>query len=308
MVNVIISEELRNKIIAKLKTVADPKVYWDHQDEVDLDNISKAWDSEDEYPIDRVYEGMEIDTYDIEVEHLKNILDDFKEDLAIVFECDEDSLDMDEIARDWRDEFLDYFSVDIDIKSIMPDIPVRLELISNYDCINSHWLESQGGYSAQESYFGDVVRVLHLNPHLVKDWLKERGVDTPGRWYNTRKRMPFVEMKSFWVEMENRSCGANLLTIIGKMDSYQLLSANRNKLVIEVGKGNMIGFFSSMQGGGSVFECPLIKPIRIDLSKKKDYPYWRLVIDHKGFGYTIKETYGVSSDFFDGDIAILSKK
>ena len=26
------------------------------------------------------------------------------------------------------------------------DIPVRVEMLSNYDCINSNWLESQEGY------------------------------------------------------------------------------------------------------------------------------------------------------------------
>ena len=42
------------------------------------------------------------------------------------------------------------------------DIPVRVEMLSNYDCINSHWLESQGGYVYPDSYFGDMVDALNL--------------------------------------------------------------------------------------------------------------------------------------------------
>ena len=33
------------------------------------------------------------------------------------------------------------------------DIPVRVEMLSNYDCINSNWLESQEGYRYKESLF-----------------------------------------------------------------------------------------------------------------------------------------------------------
>ena len=34
-------------------------------------------------------------------------------------------------------------------------------MLSNYDCINSNWFESQGGYRYEESYFGDMVDSLN---------------------------------------------------------------------------------------------------------------------------------------------------
>ena len=41
-------------------------------------------------------------------------------------------------------------------------------MLSNYDCINSCWLESQGGFRYKESYFGDMIDTLRLNPAKVK--------------------------------------------------------------------------------------------------------------------------------------------
>lgn len=77
------------------------------------------------------------------------------------------------------------------------DIPVRVEMLSNYDCINSHWLESQGGYVYPDSYFGDMVDALNLNPAKVKRFLAEKGLPcmagaitgshvTVRNWYHTR--------------------------------------------------------------------------------------------------------------------------
>ena len=47
------------------------------------------------------------------------------------------------------------------------DIPVRVEMLSNYDCINSCWLESQGGFRYKESYWG--YDRYSLNPCKEED-------------------------------------------------------------------------------------------------------------------------------------------
>ena len=51
------------------------------------------------------------------------------------------------------------------------EIRVRVEMLSNYECINSNWLESQEGYRYKESYFGDMIDALNLNPSKVKKML-----------------------------------------------------------------------------------------------------------------------------------------
>ena len=53
-------------------------------------------------------------------------------------------------------------------------------MLSDYDCINSNWFESQGGYSYEESYFGDMVDSLNLNPAQVKKLLTSHGYKVYG--------------------------------------------------------------------------------------------------------------------------------
>lgn len=67
------------------------------------------------------------------------------------------------------------------------DIPVRVEMLSNYDCINSHWLES-GGYSYEASYFGDMVDALNLNPAKVKEIRAANGERLVGRFPDKKSR------------------------------------------------------------------------------------------------------------------------
>ena len=67
------------------------------------------------------------------------------------------------------------------------DIPVRVEMLSNYDCINSNWLESQEGYRYKESYFGDMIDALNLNPAKVKKMLVEKRLH--GIWPVPRKKI-----------------------------------------------------------------------------------------------------------------------
>ena len=68
------------------------------------------------------------------------------------------------------------------------DIPIRVEMLSNYDCINSNWFESQGGYRYEESYFGDMVDTLNLNPAKVKKLLLEHGYEVHERFPNRKSR------------------------------------------------------------------------------------------------------------------------
>lgn len=181
------------------------------------------------------------------------------------------------------------------------NIPVRVELLSNYDCINSHWLESSGGYSYEESYFGDMVDALNLNPHKVKKMLLEQGEKVIGHFpdKHARNGKEQVSYEQFYEELENSCCGANLLTYVATVDVQKLYDANFNLSEIIIPKGNKCGLYSPMQGGGSLMEMDLKEDVNIKLSKGK-YPYWRLEVDKwgTGYNYSIQQTYGVDSSFF----------
>ncbi|MDH6341917.1 hypothetical protein M2480_000580 [Parabacteroides sp. PFB2-12] len=131
-------------------------------------------------------------------------------------------------------------------------IPVRIELLSNYDCINSHWLESSRGYSYEESYFGDMVDALNLNPSQVKEILLQYGEKAIGRFPDKKSRNGKEQVcyQQFYEELINSCCGANLLTYIATIDIRDLYKSDFNLSEIYIPKGNKCGLYSSMQGGG----------------------------------------------------------
>lgn len=197
-----------------------------------------------------------------------------------------------------------------DILSNTRDIPVRIELLSNYDCINSHWLESSGGYSYEESYFGDMVDALNLNPCKVKRLLLEHGEKIIGYFPNkrSRNRKEQVSYEQFYKELQNSCCGANLLTYVATIDIQELYDADFNLSEVIIPEGNTCGLYSSMQGGGSLIGMELNMDVKLHLTPN-DYPYFRLELEKpgRGYNYSIKQVYGVCDSFFGNSLDIVSQ-
>ena len=190
------------------------------------------------------------------------------------------------------------------------DIPIRVEMLSNYDCINSCWLESQGGFRYKESYFGDMIDTLRLNPAKVKKALTEKGYTVYGRFPNKKYRdgKEQVSYKDFCQELENSCCGANLLTYIGLVNLRDLYDADFKIKEVIIPKGNTCGLFSSMYGGGSLIEMELKHDVRIRLDKaRKDGYGFRLRLDNERSEYdcSIKHVYGVCDSFFGKQVSIV---
>lgn len=175
-------------------------------------------------------------------------------------------------------------------------IPVRIELISNGDCINSHHFE--GGYAYDnESYFTDMVDALNLNPQKVKAAFVKQGIRVFGRWPNKKERdgNEFVSLEAFVEEIENSSSPANLLTFLSRIEIIDLAEVDCVVDEVEIPIGNSVGLYSSACGGGSLMDMELKRCMPVSLVKKEgEYPYFRLVSDVKGDGngYNSDEVYG----------------
>lgn len=189
-------------------------------------------------------------------------------------------------------------------------IPVRVEMLSNYDCINSFWLESRCGFRYKESYLGDMIDTLRLNPAKVKEILTEKGYTVYGRFPNNKYRdgKEQVSYEDFCRELENSCCGGNLLTYIGLVSLRDLHDADFKIKEVVIPKGNTCGLFSSMYGGGSVIEMELKSDVRIRLDKVREDDYGfriRLDNEHSEEDYSIKNTYCVCDSFFGKQISII---
>lgn len=234
-------------------------------------------------------------------------------DICNRFEIEEEEAE--EIFEEFRDEIRDRY-YDVDDSDVLKDlvrnsnsINIRIPLYSNYDCINSHYFEN--GYTYKESYFGDMVDVLNLNPAKVKKMLLENDVKCYGSFpnYKNRDGKEYVSYADFWQELQNSSCGANLLVFVGKVDIQTLIDNNFELKEVTIPRGNNCGLFSDFQGGGSVIEMELQKDftIKLDVPRKKGltkYDSFSLLIDEAN-GYSINSVYGVSNEFFGNEITIL---
>jgi hypothetical protein len=181
------------------------------------------------------------------------------------------------------------------------DIPVRVEMLSNYDCINSHRLESQGGFSYGESYFGDMIDALWLNPKKVKRLLVSHGETVCGRFPNRAYRdgRELVSYKQFYEELINSSCGANLLTFTATINPMKLYESGFNLSTLTIPRGNRCGLFSSLWGGGSILEMVLERDVTVDLERTK-YPQYRLEFETNGRDgdYSIRQVYGCDNSTY----------
>ena len=227
-----------------------------------------------------------------------------KEDVETFFEEHDDEI---------RDEILerDDSTTINDLINNTSDIPVRVEMLSNYDCINFIRIETQGGFSYMKSYFGYMIDALHLNPAKVKKTLMDKGYNVYGKFPNKKCRngKEQVSYEDFCQELENSCCGANLLTYIGLVNLRDLCDADFKIKEVIIPKGNTCGLFSSMYGGGSLIEMELKSDVRIRLDKarKKRYSF-RLRLDHERsqHEYSIKDVYGVYDTFFGKKINIIA--
>ena len=135
-----------------------------------------------------------------------------KEECVVFNDFDEHEVDafFDEYEDEIRDEIYSRNDSDVvkDLIRNTDDIPIRVEMLSNYDCINSNWFESQGGYSYEESYFGDMVDSLNLNPAKVKKLLTGHGCKVYGRFPNCKGRngkelMVLIIISRYWLRNRN---------------------------------------------------------------------------------------------------------
>jgi len=273
-----------------------PQFYWDYRDKLSKEQISLI--------IEGKLNDVELEIWDYNTDYLWEI-----EKETLKSACENIVDDFEEFEDELRDLFIDDIPpIDMDLKRLFKNAGnanVRIEMYSNFDCINSHYFE--GGYDYIDSYFGHTVDTLNLNPALLKKALVAADIPVRGRWPNKPKRngQEVISYESFITENLERCCPACLWVFIGQVDLSQYIGHEGTPTKITLGKGTKCGFYSSWQGGGSIMEAETLRPLTIDLKGhgKTEYDRFSLLHDDSK-GYSIKSTYGVDNSFFDGEIEL----
>lgn len=287
-------------------------VWVDYRDNLDncrdlLQNCLKKQSCEDLWSkVEDWYNDAEWEATQEIIRKLKSECTDFHD-----FDKDEVETFFDEHDDEIRDEIRerDNSTAVNDLIKNTDDIPIRVEMLSDFDCINSHWFESQGGYRYEESYFGDMVDALKLNPAKVKKMLSDKGYKVYGRFPDKKCRngKEQVSYEDFYQELTNSCCGANLLTYIGLVNLRDLYDADFKIKEVIIPKGNTCGLFSSMYGGGSLLEMELKQDVRLELGIKGCHGYrFRLDDERSEYECSIKRVYGVCDTFFGNQVGIVA--
>ena len=308
-------EEQRTLTLDFVKSLMEPSytlVWTDYNDNLDnhLDIIRKCLDRRN---CDCLWEKAGEWYGDAEYEAVHGIMEKLKEECFVFNDFDEHEVDafFDEHEDAIRDEIYSRNDSDVvkDLIRYTDDIPIRVEMLSDYDCINSNWFESQGGYSYEASYFGDMVDSLNLNPAQVKKLLISHGYKVYGRFPNRKSRngKEQVSYEQFYEELINSCCGANLLTYIGKVSLKELYDADFSLKEVIIPKGNCCGLFSSTYGGGSLLEMELKQDVKLKLEVKGCNGFrFRLDDERSKYDYSIQYVYGVDDSFFNNAVSIVS--
>jgi hypothetical protein len=100
---------------------------------------------------------------------------------------------------------------------------------------------------------------------------------------------PIVDDAKFVDEITNTTTGANLLTIAAKIPFRDL-----GNTTFTIPAGTPVGFYSDFQGGGSIFDCSLLRDLEITIRlcpSTDDCHYWRMLADCDS-GYSMVACYG----------------
>lgn len=281
--------ELFEKIGREIEKVEEPIIYWDSIGGIDDDAKNDILEKGIRNWFIELCEYNTVHASEIERHIRLNVIEDYENEICEVLNISEDEFDPD----DYLDDVEDYYpTVYIDPKDVFSGeyIQMRVTLFSDFDCQESHWLQSQEGYTYENSYFGDMVDALNLCPQKVKQTLVRHGIKVYGTWRAKKNRhgKEFVDYDKFVAEIVNNTCPSNL-TFPVLVDLYDLWKiSDYDETVIRkviIPKNANLGLFSSFHGGGSTMELQLNREMTINLETSD----WGIVPDS---GYGISEVYG----------------
>lgn len=200
------------------------------------------------------------------------------------------------------------------------NIIVKLELYSNYDCINSASCE---GYTLDlsQSYLADILRVMRINPidyqGYLDEWHDHQGGYECLNVEDEYRGEALIDPKDVFNEHQELSIGPALFTIVFSLPAVDIV---RNYTgLIQVPAGAKVGFYGSFGGSGSIFEAELKRDITVDLAsqdtlKHNGDPYWGLSVDecdgnNQGTygGYSLDQIYGAPFSFWDVEGLVLKR-
>jgi len=290
-----LSQELKTQII----TAIEKETYdwfWDQNEHFNEDQIKALAERGIKalHEIEDELNELNLDnTLKAKIEYMKTfILPNFNDAIANELQTDQpEELFGDLISEYDLDAFLQEDMRIMDLAKNQ-NVFLNVNMYSNYDGLNSHWLESQDAQYWEGSTFGDTVDMLKLNPAKVKTILLENDEKVSGKWpnYKHRNGKELIDYEDFYDEYLNIS-GFAVPSFLIKIPLHTYIEHLQQRGEIKkiiVQKGTLFGFHLD---GGSCFNAETKKDfmVQLDSPLKKNDPINRMNLEN---GYEMKNFYG----------------
>lgn len=313
-------EEIREKTKDEMESI------WDHEEdlpELTLEEVTSEMDAQYRLfysdPIDNLNDYLDTVQECIEM-HSKNALyevvdqmTDLQIDEAVYEVMGElktkleekgyPANEVDDFFSDYEGEIMDEIHIRdvsepieqlVNNTSLDGQVRAYIDMTSSFDCVNSYELESENGLSYNNTYFGDMIDQLNLNPSKVEKLLHAEGAKTVGVFpdISARDGQEFVRYDQFVEELVNNP-DLGLLVFLAKVDLKDLVDKDFDVQEVVVPKGNRCGLFFSGIGSGSLLGMELQRDIKLDMRHEEEGRRMWLTLDDKNVkrGYSIQETY-----------------
>lgn len=273
----------------------------DHNGEGDafeeMDQLLWDWDTSDSinYYIDDAIERLS-KSMGSTIEELKETLDASSDDWLDVLS--------DEVKnRDTSTPFKD-------LARNKGNVIVKLELYSNFDCINSDYCEGNH-LDLQNSYLADVLRVMRINPKDYAACLPEGYICNNDD--DAFRGGPLIDPIDVFNEHQELSIGPALFTVVFSLPAVEIIEYTG---LVQVPAGARVGFYGSFGGSGSIFETKLKADFIVDLAnqhipRKNGDPYWGLSVDECDDNtegtYSLDQIYGKMNRLWDVPGVVLER-
>jgi hypothetical protein len=248
------------------------EVYWDQGDDLNDDMIKIYWKQRDsKYPAESVAMWLEDEIsdwsdnwYEYAESHIRQLIKENEFDPTISQLSDLHS----------------HICYDYDVSHFNEDVHCVFRMLSDDDCINSGFYMQQRGFDPKDSYIADTLSVLSINPRLffkratdpdIRFNLNVTGEESDWEDNGKDDSEGYVSADALRQEIANNT-SASILTILADIPFFDL-----DKTEFTLPEGSRVGFFNSGEGGGSMFDAALNKPLTITVHKdSSQYPFWRL--------------------------------
>lgn len=243
-----------------------------------------------------------------------NTIDEFREKVDEAYDYYSDYYD--EAEKGFEQFLLDKGIEDTDYDDIRDTIMEHLAIDADYD----YWLNTEypchifidsgdGEYdfalnpSYSSNYSFDITDQDVLN-YASLLWVAQQQGYTPEQVKNAldTQEAQGKFLTSVINEVANTSGDLNTFVILCNATVRQVLEWNNNPTTITINKASNIGLFDVLNGGGSVLDIQLEKPLVIPADKIGEFWFDEGVKNYNG--YDVNAVYGLTRRAYDADITL----